>query len=165
MSSPVTPVAKYSPLALAVAIGIPLLVLIVSAIIVVPPLLSPAPDRPVAAETGAPADSEATSAPAVLTGTWSGAISGDTTPYSTRLVIVDDGTTASATGSYTVPCDTTLVQTARSGATVTLLETVPSGSPCYDQVPVTLTLNADGTLSYSAVSNGLTITSVLVRGN
>lgn len=97
-------------------------------------------------------------------GTWTGEIVGDAHPYTISVVIDDDGTTVTATATYPeIPCVGEWVQESRTDTVVMVVEIMPDTNVCYDQVPITLTLNPEGTVFYSAVSGPYTITSTLTR--
>ncbi len=98
-----------------------------------------------------------------IVGTWSGAVLGDRHPYSVTVTIAEDRDGYSAIAAYPeLPCSATWRETGRSAGGATFLEKVTSGR-CFDDVPVTITVSSDGTLGYSALSGGLTITSTLTR--
>jgi hypothetical protein len=151
------PAILVGALALAVTGGI------VGALLVNRPAEGSAVDAPLAPTEPAAAPTVEAPAPDLYAGTWTGPVAGDKHPYSVVVTIAPGSTGYTATASYPeLPCAATWAETGRPGETVTFLETLTSGR-CFDNVPVTISALADGNLSYSAFSGGLTITSTLVR--
>ncbi len=99
-----------------------------------------------------------------LSGNWSGDVVGDSHPYSINVTILEDGNVASATATYPeIPCAATWTLTSRSDSAVTFTERVSQEYVCYDNVPITIKFNPDGSLQYSALSGGAVITATLFR--
>lgn len=103
-------------------------------------------------------------APLSLQGRWHGDVHGDWHEYTVDAEITDANGRLSAVVTYPVqPCAGRWTQTNRSTDTVTVNETMPSDSRCLNNVSLTLTVNADGTLSYSGWSGNAFLTATLVR--
>jgi len=97
-------------------------------------------------------------------GTWTGEVEGDVSQYSLLVTITPGAGVYTASGSYPeLSCEVTWAETTRTPTAVGFTETVNAGSRCFDQVPVTLQALADGSLAYSALSGGRTITATLAR--
>lgn len=157
---PSTPTGRVA----ALAVGLQVVAIVVLLLAVVLPGRAAQVAAPAAAPTAAQAQPEPSATAIDVDGVWAGAVLGDVHPYTVRAEITDSGSTATAIVTYPeIPCVGTWAQTGRSATTVTFTETMPQAYVCYDQVPVTITMNSDGTLFYSAFSGGASLTATLTR--